>query len=58
MVTVNEDERHEIDQVLADLEAEEADQQASRGYASPRLARAIARLHRLATPTGDATAAR
>ena len=55
---MNDDERHEIDQAVADLEAEEADQQAARGYASPRLARAIARLHRPATSTGDATAAR
>ena len=55
---MNDDERHEIDQAVADLEAEEADQQAARGYASPRLARAIARLHRLATSTGDARASR
>lgn len=32
---MNDDERREIDQVLADLEAEEAGQQAARGYASP-----------------------
>ena len=42
--TVTHDERAELDQVLADLEAEEADQEADRGYASPPLSRAIARM--------------
>ena len=55
---MNDDERREVDQVLVDLEAEEADQQAARGYASPQLARAIARLRRLTTPTADSTASR
>ena len=49
---MNDDERHEIDQVLVDLEAEEADQEAERGYASPPLSRAIARLRRMTTPSG------
>jgi len=52
---VNDDERGELDQVLADLEAEEADQEAARGYASPPLSRAIARLRRLTSPTADST---
>lgn len=52
------DERAELDQVLADLEAEEADQEADRGYASPPLSRAIARLRRLTGPTAQANASR
>ena len=55
---MNEDERREIDQVLVDLEAEEADQEADRGYASSHLARAIARLRRLTTPTAGSAASR
>ena len=55
---MNDDERREVDQVLVDLEAEEADQEADRGYASPPLSRAIARLRRLTTPTADSTASR
>ena len=55
---MTDDERAELDQVLADLEAEEADQEAARGYASPPLSRAIARLRRLTSPTADSTASR
>ena len=56
--TVTDDEREEIDQVLADLEAEEADQEAERGYAPPPLSRAIARLRRLTGPTAGSAASR
>ena len=55
---MTDDEREEIDQVLADLEAEEADQEADRGYASQPLSRAIARLRRLTGPNADSTASR
>lgn len=55
---VTEEERDEIDQVLSDLEAEEAEQEAERGYASQPLSRAIARLRRLTGPTAGSTAAR
>ena len=55
---VTDDEREEIDQVLADLEAEEADQEADRGYASQPLSRASARLRRLTGPNTDSTASR
>ena len=55
---MTDDERHEIGQILADLESEEADQEADRGYASPPLSRAIARLRHLATPTAGSPASR
>ena len=55
---MTDDERHEIGQILADLESEEADQEADRGYASPPLSRAIARLRRLATPRAGSAASR
>jgi hypothetical protein len=44
------DERRELQAAIADLEAEEADQQATYGYAPPRPSRAIARLHQLTSP--------
>lgn len=48
-------ERRELDAVVVDLEGEEADQLAERGYASPKLLRAIARLERLTSTTVDLT---
>ena len=44
---MTEHERVVIAEVLADLEAEEAEQTAQRGYASPRLTRATVRLTQL-----------
>ena len=55
---MTDDERHEIGQILADLESEEAAQEADRGYASPTLSRAIARLRHFATPTARSPASR
>lgn len=55
---MTDDERHEIDQILADLEAEESDQEAERGFASPPLSRAIARLRQLASPNAGSPASR
>ena len=55
---MTEDEHREIEQVLTELEAEEAEQEAARGYASQHLARAIARLRQLAAPTGQSTVPR
>ncbi len=52
---MTDDERDELAQILADLEAEEAEQEADRGYASPPLSRAIARLRRLTGPTAGST---
>lgn len=44
---MTDEERAELQAALDDLHAEEADQQAERGYASPRLMRATARLTQL-----------
>lgn len=44
---MSDDVRQELRGIRADLEAEEVEQVAERGYASPKLLRAIARLDRL-----------
>jgi hypothetical protein len=44
---MNDDQRAEIQDVLDDLRAEEADQHAERGHASNRVLRAVARLEQL-----------
>ena len=44
---MTDDEREQLEAILADLRAEEADQHTERGYASPRMLRATARLQQL-----------
>ena len=50
---VTDDERLTLQAILADLEAEEAEQIAARGYASSHLMRAGARLDQLLAATDE-----
>ncbi len=50
---MTDDEFAQLEAVRSDLQDEEADQQAERGYASPRLLRAIARLDQMLPDRAD-----